>query len=127
MSCPHTETTAVLAAFGEAPEDFESHLSACSECRQVVSEHLQTLSMIEPAMTPEAPGSTKVMSRYAIGFLMAAAVLLAIQFLPTETAPLTPPIEHASTTTLDDIFNEPIDDELAALEMELALFNLEES
>ena len=49
MSCPHTKTTAVLAAFGEAPEDFESHLSACSECRQVVSEHLQTLSLIEPA------------------------------------------------------------------------------
>jgi len=128
MSCPHTETTAILAAFGEAPDDFEGHLAACDECRQVVAEHLQTLSIIEPAVGPSNRQTQQRTSPYAIGFLLAAAALLAVQFVPPNTAiEIQTTAHNPTTTTVDDIFDEPIDDELASLEVELALFNLEDS
>jgi len=128
MSCPHANTTAVLAAFGEAPEDFERHLSECSECRDVVAQHLETLSIVEPTLTHVTTRVERRSNVYAIGFLMAAAALLTVQFLPTGDSQLEPPTVHTPTATLaDDIFDDQIDNDLASLEMELALFNLEES
>jgi len=128
MSCPHTDTSAVLAAFGEAPDDFELHLSDCSECRAVVAQHLETLSIVEPTLA-NVTTETRVRSNfYAIRYLIAAAILLTVQFLPAWETPHEAPTVHTPITTLsDDIFDDHIDNELASLEMELALFNLEES
>ncbi len=128
MSCPHADTTAVLAAFGEAPDDFEHHLSECSECRDVVAQHLETLSIVEPTLTNATARVERRTHVYAIGFLMAAAALLTVQFFPNGEPPHEPPTVHTPTATLaDDFFDDHIDNELASLEMELALFNLEES
>ena len=128
MSCPHSETTAILAVFGEAPDEFELHLSTCSECRDVVSTHLKTLGVIEPVLADRFKPEIRPMNRYAFGFLLAAAVLLAIQFGSSTETPTKKPSFHTQTTVISDGFiNDPIDDELASLEMEIALFNLEES
>lgn len=128
MTCVHTDTTAVLAAFGEAPPEFEQHLAECAACRQVVSEHLQTLSVIDSRERADESPAPSRWNPYAAGFLAAAAVLLAVQLGQSAqvTAPhaaINPPtitIEHAP-------FDIPLDDELASIEMELALFNLEET
>ena len=130
MSCPHTETTAVLAAFGEAPPEFENHLSTCDACRTVVRQHTATLAALEPMM--DAPiNSTPRWSPPAVVFLMAAAALLAVQFTngathpdPTQTdAPLPTQIGDPEV----DSFNDHLDDQLASLELQLDLFHLEES
>ena len=126
MSCPHTETTAVLAAFGEAPTDFEAHLQQCEACLQVVREHTSTLAAIEPLLA-ETQVPNKRWSMPAISFLIAASTLLAFQFTGTpsggvETPTLTPP-----QTVAIDLFDDPIDDNLRSIELELELFHLEES
>jgi hypothetical protein len=128
MSCEHSQTTAVLAAFGEAPDSFEDHLSGCAECRKVVAEHLQTISMIEPALVDKPAATHPKINPYALGFLLAAAVLLAIQFAPSADSSIQKPSFHTQTTPQFEAFpNEAIDDDLASLEMELALFTLEET
>ena len=67
MSCPHTETTAILAAFGEAPESFEAHLETCTPCRSVVAEHTQTLAALDPVMMGEAPVHHRNWTGWGIG------------------------------------------------------------
>jgi hypothetical protein len=130
MSCTHSDTTAILAVFGEAPADFEAHLSTCEDCRSVVRSHLHTLAVLEPALetkpTTEA-GAVRRFNPYASSFLLAAAVLLGIQFSSTAPPPqdVTEPL-HTQTTLTED-FLDPIDAEMAALELEIALFHLEES
>jgi hypothetical protein len=130
MSCPHTETTAVLAAFGEAPPEFEEHLSACEACRHVLQQHTSTLAALEPLMH-STPVQTKRWSPPAVVFLIAAAVLLAVQFTTRDTDDAQHQIDspiHAQTITLDvDPFNDHLDDDLASLELQLDLFHLEES
>lgn len=134
MSCPHTETTAVLAAFGEAPADFEQHLEQCMDCRTVVQEHLQTLSALEPALQQQSEPMASIKPRFtppAIVFLIAAGVLLGFQFTTSPSAPassaLKPSLQTQITAKEVDPFDAAIDAELASLEIEIALFNLEES
>jgi hypothetical protein len=134
MSCPHTETTAVLAAFGEAPADFEQHLAQCMDCRTVVQEHLQTLSALEPALQQQSEPMAPIKPRFsppAIVFLIAAAILLGFQFTSSTSIPAPSAIDsplHTQITVKEiDLFEDSIDSELALLEMEIALFNLEES
>jgi hypothetical protein len=129
MSCPHTHTTAVLAAFGEAPVEFEEHLAQCSECRTAVHEHSETLAILEPL----APTATEYSRRWkppAVGFLLAAAALLAVQFSLPQTSTVSHVISDKvieSTPNDQSLFNDPLDDDLASLEIELALYYLEES
>ena len=130
MSCPHTETTAILATFGEAPPEFEVHLSACEACRAVVQQHTATLAALEPLLE-QTPAPAHRWSPPAIGFLLAAAVLLAVQF--TQVGPdsakeqVDSPI-HAQTITPEiNPFDDGLDDQLASLELQLDLFYLEES
>jgi hypothetical protein len=132
MNCTHSDTTAILAVFGEAPANFEAHLSACEDCRSVVRSHLHTLAVLEPALEAEPTPATDAAHRfnpYASGFLLAAAVLLGIQFSsthpPSTPQDLTDPIHTQATLTEDAL--DPIDAELAALEFEIAQFHLEES
>ncbi len=132
MSCPHTETTAVLAAFGEAPSDFEAHLTDCEACRTVVRQHTATLATLEPLREQACrPTPVRRWSPHSVGFLLAAAVLLAAQFThrATDTAreQVDSPI-HAQTIAPDiDPFDDGLDEQLASLELELDLFYLEES
>ena len=134
MSCPHTETTAILAAFGEAPADFEQHLEHCMDCRPVVQEHLQTLSILEPALQQQSEPVAPIKPRCtlpATGFLIAAAILLGFQFTSRTSTPSPSAIDsplHTQITVKEiDLFDDSIDAELASLEMEIALFNIEES
>ena len=130
MTCPHTDTTAILAAFGEAPVEFEAHLAECAACRSAVRQHTSTLAALEPLNHTNTRQPVR-WSIPAIGFLIAAATLLAVQFRgPTEpflTASLetTPSIQPA--VIYDFLFDDGLDDDLASLEIELALYHLEES
>ena len=134
MKCVHTETTAVLAVFGEAPQEFEQHLAECAVCRRAVSDHLETLSIL--AADDANPGELvhPVESErprwnpYAASFLAAAAVLLVVQL--GQQSPVTmsaPTSTQVAFTPESETFDIPLDDEIASLEMELALFNLEET
>lgn len=126
MTCVHTETTAVLAAFGEAPPEFEHHLTQCAACRQAVSEHLQTLSIIDSATAAEPETVRTRWNPYAAGFLAAAGLLLAFQL--GQQPPVAVPTPMPTAVTAEPaLFDTPLDDELSAIEMELALFNLEET
>ena len=126
MTCVHTETTAVLAAFGEAPPEFEHHLTQCAACRQAVSEHLQTLSIIDSATAAEPETVRTPWNPYAAGFLAAAGLLLAFQLGQQPSVAVPTPMPTAVTAE-PVLFDAPLDDELTAIEMELALFNLEET
>ena len=129
MSCPHTHTTAVLAAFGEAPVEFEAHLAQCSECRAAVQEHTETLAALEP-LAQTVPEHARRWKPPAVGFLLAAAVLMAVQFSLPESSTVSHVISDKvteSTFTDQPLFNDPLDDDLASLEIELALYYLEES
>jgi len=130
MKCVHTETTAVLAAFGEAPPEFEDHLAGCAACRQVVSEHLQTLSIIDSTDVEMDARTPSRWNPYAAGFLVAAGMLLAVQLGQHHGSTTDPSVHHQAQTTVTTEqapFDIPLDDELASIEMELALFNLEET
>ena len=128
MTCAHTETTAVLAAFGEAPPEFEHHLTQCAACRQAVSEHLQTLSIIDPAGAAEPETDRSRRNPYAAGFLAAAGLLLAFQLGQQPSVAVPTPTQAPTAVSAEPaLFDIPLDDELAAIEMELALFNLEET
>jgi len=129
MSCPHTETTAVLAAFGEAPADFPDHLAVCSACRAVVDAHTETLAAlgVEPAATPRGgwrPWHSAV--------LLAAAVLLAVQVFSPGADPLQRTIDSPVPETREIVlasqsfsFETTLDSDLSDLELELALMSLE--
>ncbi len=133
MSCPHAETTALLAVFDEAPPGFETHLTECAECIKVVQDHIQTLSILTPALSSTSPvhTNTKSWTPPTMIFLLAAAILLIIQLQ-------TPPVDsgrleidsliHNSTSTIEiNPFESLLDSELESLEMELALLHLESS
>jgi hypothetical protein len=98
MSCPHTETTAVLAAFGEAPADFEAHLQACAECQEAVDAHTQTLAVLAP-VSPEVD--------------------------PDRAALEVPVLEVHHTAALTLSFESDLDSDLSDLELELAMLSLE--
>ena len=122
MSCPHTETTAVLAAFGEAPADFEAHLRTCPACLDVVRQHTSTLATIEPILnsshTPTARWRLP-----AVGVLIAAVGLLTLQAPSNEGQS----IQNQTLTMEVDLFDDPIDENLSTIELEIELFHLEET
>lgn len=130
MNCPHTETTAILASFGEAPVEFEAHLAECAACRIAVREHTSTLAALEPLKHTGSDQPDR-WSAPAVAFLLAAAILLAMQF-SSSTEPLAPtslettPSFQASTIE-GFLFDDGLDDDLASLEVELTLYHLEES
>jgi hypothetical protein len=123
-----------MAAFGEAPPEFEEHLSGCADCLATVQEHTATLAILGPtihARPPRASAKSPNWRTPLVGFLIAATALLAFQFTASEPDPgreaLDSPI-HTQATLLDPMsFESTIDDDLVSLEMELALFTLEES
>jgi hypothetical protein len=131
MSCPHTETTAVLAAFGEAPDNFDDHLLGCAACQEVVDTHTETLSVIATA-APGLPAPARRSWRPGVtAILLAAAVLLAIQTLSPGVDPAREAIDspvpetHQVQASLVTSFETSIDSDLSDLELELALMTLE--
>ena len=130
MTCPHTETTAVLAAFGEAPLEFESHLAECDVCRITVQEHTVTLAALAPLENQEATKPSR-WSPPSVVFMIAAAALLIVQFTASTApgpVPADSPNPFANPSVVDaDPFADPLDDDLASLEVDLALYALEES
>ena len=135
MSCPHAETTALLAVFGEAPSEFEAHLNNCAECLEVVQSHTQTLSIVEPILKrPQVPAAPRDRNkrRWAsatVLVLLAATLLLAIQLAEPSSDPsrlaVDSPIPTATVLNLSRPFDSSLDSDLDTLEIELALFSLE--
>jgi hypothetical protein len=130
MRCPHTETTAILAAFGEAPADFGDHLDSCAECRQVVDMHTETLTVLENAQ-PARSATPRRWPSWTAGLLLAAAALLAVSTFNIGADPdrnavdspvPTPRLVHAGTPLP---FQSNLDSALSDLEMELALLDME--
>ncbi len=130
MSCPHSETTAILATFGEAPPEFEAHLAGCEACRAVLQQHTSTLATLAP-LVEKTTNTRRRWSPHAVGFLLVATVLLAFQF--TQVSPdaskeqMNSPIHAQTLTPESDLFDDGLDDQLASLELQLDLFYLEES
>lgn len=135
MSCPHAETTALLAVFGESPVDFEHHLNGCDECLRVVQSHTQTLSIVEPTlqrvqaavMELNQPKSKWVPGTILV--LIAATLLLAVQMTPSSTESnhldIDSPIHASTIATLQNPFDTNLDLQLDSLEAELVFFTLE--
>ena len=129
MSCPHTETTAVLAAFGEAPAAFDTHLQSCTDCQAVVDAHTETLAVLAPVI----PAAAEVNRTWRGGLtvmLLAAAALLAIRGLSPSVDPAreaidspVPQIGHSAALELS--FESTLDSDLSDLELELAVMSLE--
>ena len=120
MNCPHAETTAILAVFDEAPPDFAAHLSECDECQAVIDEHRQTVALISPVLQTPATRTARA-RRWPIVALLAAAAAVVVLLPGSSPAPT-----HAPLPSLTDL--QPIDDEheLFAMELELALMDLED-
>ncbi|MGB0638060.1 MAG: hypothetical protein ACPGTU_01930 [Myxococcota bacterium] len=135
MSCPHAETTALLAVFGESPAEFEIHLQNCDECLEVVQSHTQTLSVLEPVLSSAPTGRPEVQPKPqswrppTVVFLLAAAVLLVIQLqkpaVDSGRLEIDSPIHTATSFNEPNPFEGLLDSELESLEIELALLNLE--
>ena len=132
MSCPHTQTTVVLAAFGEAPTNFDDHLLSCAECRAAMAEHRDTLSAIAPALlTASAPKRQRSWRFGVVSALLAATALLSFQLFNSPTdgrrAMADSPIDARFGTQVDwtTPFDVSFDDDLSTLEMELALLEME--
>ncbi len=120
MTCPHAQTTAILAVFDEAPPDFAEHLARCPACQAVVAEHRQTVAVLTPLLDerPDEPGAAPPRRRWPIIAALAAAAALLI-LLPDASAP--PPAPLPALTALD-----ALDADLLSLELELALMDLED-
>ena len=130
MSCPHTETTAVLAAFGEAPPEYDAHLHGCAECQTVVDAHTETLAVLATSSPALPAANERPWHRNVAVVLLAAAVLIGIGVFGAESDPVSdavespvPETQHVHTTHLS--FESSLDDELAELELDLALMTLE--
>ena len=120
MNCPHAETTAILAVFDEAPPEFAAHLSECDACQTVIDEHRQTVALIAPVLQAPSP-QTERTRRWPIVALLAAAAAIVVMLPGSSPAPTYAPLP--SLTEL-----QPIDDdhEIFAMELELALMDLED-
>ena len=123
MTCPHAETTAILAVFGEAPADFADHLVDCEACQAVIDEHRQTVALISPVLqepaTPATPATPARRRWPVLAVLAAAAALFVLRPSPAPTP------THAPLPSLTEL--QPIvdDSEIFAMELELALMDLE--
>ena len=118
MTCPHAETTAILAVFDEAPRGFADHLSGCGECQAVVDEHRQTVAIISPVIQTSTPRSPST-RRWPIVALLAAAAALLVLRPATAPPPTSAPIPEFAELHDDD-------HEIFAMELELALMDLED-
>jgi hypothetical protein len=118
MNCPHAETTAILAVFGEAPLDFADHLSGCDACQAVVDEHRRTVAVISPVLQTSAPRRSSA-RRWPIVALMAAAATLLVLRPATAPPPASAPLPEFAELHDDD-------HEIFAMELELALIDLED-
>lgn len=130
MSCPHTQTTAVLAAFGEAPAGFEAHLQICGDCQDAVDAHTQTLAVLAPVAPSLATSRPRPWRSGVTVLLLAAAALLTIRTLSPEVDPdrlgldsPVPEVQHTAALTLS--FESDLDSDLSDLELDLALLSLE--
>jgi hypothetical protein len=131
MTCPHTDTTAVLAAFGEAPPEFSAHLDQCPSCRDTIRTHTETLATLGAIeeVAPPAPRHKTRWTSWSAGMLLAAAALLAVSVQqlgddPQRYAQDSPvPLARLSSSPLP--FQSDLDSDIADLELELALLNLE--
>jgi len=132
VNCPHSEATAVLAAFGEAPEDFNAHLMGCPECQATVNAHTETLATLAPttisANTPTLPPA--FWRRSAAVLAVAAVALLAMRALSPgpdaqHQAIDSPVTEALNPQALELSFESTVDSDISDLELELALMSLE--
>ena len=119
MTCPHAETTAILAVFDEAPRDFADHLSGCGECQAVVEEHRQTVAIISPVIQTFNPRRSSAPRWPIVAILAAAAALLVLR--PATTPP---PSTSAPLPEFAELHDD--DHEIFAMELELALMDLED-
>ena len=130
MTCPHAETTAILALFDEAPPDFADHLVGCPDCQATLAEHRETLAVVAPHM-PTAPPRPRSRPRRA-AILIATAALAAATLLAVRLWPIPPAGGHPTTggdvLALEALDATAADDSrLLALELELALMHLEDN
>ena len=132
MTCSHTETTAVLAVFGEAPADFAQHLEACAACREAVAAHTQTVALVGPILRgrvrerqslPYQSASRGGWSVPALGLALAAGLLLVLQDQGGALHEVAGDTGLASDMSL---MVDSIDSEIEGLELELALLVLED-
>ena len=119
MTCPHAETTAILAVFGEAPADFAEHLVDCEACQAVVNEHRQTVALISPVLQAPATPERRRRRWPLLAVLAAAAALLVLRPSPAPTP------THAPLPSLTELQPIADDSEIFAMELELALMDLE--
>ncbi|MEL6343820.1 MAG: hypothetical protein AAFV53_11855 [Myxococcota bacterium] len=131
MTCEHSETTAILVLFDEAPPWFAAHLAQCPDCQAVLAEHRETIDVITPHLPKPVPKPTPAPIFWrrrwrpvAAGMALAAAALLFVsqmdtRWTNTNTAEDGPALAFAETAAW-----KALDDELLSLEMELALMDL---
>lgn len=118
MTCPHAETTAILALFGEAPPSFDAHLRGCADCQETLGAHQETLDLITPHL-PAAP-AVRLWPAALISTAAAAAAAALLLLAAPPAQPTAPPL-----AALDDEIHQ-FDEELLSLELELALMDLED-
>ena len=126
MTCPHAETTAILAVFDEAPPEYADHLVDCADCQAVIAEHSTTVAAITPVLAAApAPVAARPARaprrRWPLVALLAAAAAVLFVLRPTPPEPHHDPIGLADLNTMNNI-----NDDLLALELELALMDLED-
>jgi len=119
MSCHHADTTAILALFGEADADFEDHLRGCAACQATVAGHRETIAVISPHLS--VPAKRRLWPAALLGTIAAIAAALLLTVLPLEGT------TSADLATVSDTEADLLDDGLLALELELALINLEDN
>jgi hypothetical protein len=124
MSCPHAESTAILYLFGEAPADYAAHLEGCEICQNTILAHQETLAVVTPHIPAQARRRpVRVLAPIAAIIAIAAAVLLTVRMDPPS---LTTPTLNADVS-VEPFFEAENDSALLALEIELALMNLEDN
>lgn len=101
MSCSHAETTTLLWAYGEGPEDHAEHVATCAACQDVVAMHefvgaevapiLPILRRLDDEVQPEPVVRHPRWGRWVLAVgVLAAGLALMVGFGTRESGPSTP-------------------------------------
>ena len=115
MSCPHTETTTVRWAYGDGPEEHVHHIVECAACQAVVA-RLEAVEAATAHVRPALP-RPRLRLRFAgvAGMLLAATALLSVWRFSADDEP----IMLIQSDEGFDLLDDPMDDDLAAIEDDL--------